>query len=126
MFAITMKTMELLQIVRRNRKAHYELWLVVDANYRNACVAEFNTMIEMAQSCCAVPRALPATLPAPRNHLEDYDTALAMLEAATNEEIDVDQNTYETLVLDKWLWSAEWCSSSSSYSSSSSSSDSES
>jgi hypothetical protein len=52
----------------------------------------------------AFPRELSQLMQVPQQHKEDFETTISMLESATDSVIELDQETYEKIVLGKFIW----------------------
>lgn len=44
----------------------------------------------------------------PDNHLRDYDAAIKMLEMSVDSELEIDNSTFQNLVMDRWDWSEDF------------------
>ncbi len=51
----------------------------------------------------------------PRNYLDEYDTAINMLNWSTEDEIDLDYQSFRQYVEDDWNWKQSWSLSNSGY-----------
>lgn len=56
------------------------------------------------EKMCSFPRELSGLMRVPEEHRQDFDTTISMLEAATDSVIELDQETYERIVLGKFSW----------------------
>lgn len=44
----------------------------------------------------------------PSNHLDDYDTAISMLEFSLDDVVELDRKEFQSYVMDKWSWKADF------------------
>jgi hypothetical protein len=56
------------------------------------------------------------SLPFPEDHTDDYDRVLAMLEMSLESEIEIDENTFASYVMDDWQWKKAFLTTNSAYS----------
>ena len=115
---VTVNKEELLEKLRANRAKHRAVFLEAQEGYRKAVIAELDRMLQEARDGKKIRRRIE--LPEPRDHTDDYDAAIAMVEMAVCESIVISDYDFRCYVLDKWDWSETFSSSSSSYCSSSS------
>ena len=65
-------------------------------------IAELERHLQDARDRKKISRAL--SLPEPQDHTEDYDSVIAMLEMSVEDIIELDADSFQRYVLDKWSW----------------------
>jgi hypothetical protein len=90
---------------RRKHLAEYELAL---AGWREKMMSMCMQVVGNCKKLLTYPRDLHKLSQMPEKHVEDFDNAIAMLENATDAVIELDQDMFNTLVLGKWDWQAQF------------------
>ena len=103
MNAIVMRKTELLEILRKNRDNHRDLFLKAQEGYRKQVIAEFERMLEEARDHKPIRREI--LLPEPIDHTNDYDTIIQMLELDISDEAEIGHVDFQRYVRDEWPWS---------------------
>jgi hypothetical protein len=90
---------------RLKHLAEYELAL---AGWREKMTDMCMKVVGNYRKLIAYPRDLHKLSQMPEKHVEDFDNAIAMLENATDEVIELDQDLFNTLVQGKWDWQSQF------------------
>lgn len=104
MHEVKVKRLELLAIVKKNMKAHRDLFLKAQTGYRQAVIEELDAMLKEAREGKKIRRAI--ALPEPQDHTEDYNRVIKMLEMSVDKTIDLDSSSFDNYVRDQWNWKA--------------------
>ncbi len=111
---LTFMTSEILEKLRTNREEH--LKIVTEA--QTGCRAKWKGMLEKALYALeAGDKVEPMLhLASPDNHVGDFDRAIEMLEMTTDEEIELDEATFQAYVRNQWSWERQFLMSNVAYS----------
>ncbi len=91
----------LIEVIRINRSKHAKTFNANVALYRAKQRDWLETQrLELTKENPVVERQM--NFPAPQHFIKNYDTALRMLECCTDETIELDQATFQSLVMDDW------------------------
>lgn len=96
------KKSALLESIRRNRDAHKSEYDAAMAIYREKMIELLELRLVEIQDGGPIERHI--ALPEPRSFLDSYDTAIAMLEWHTADEVPLAQHDFERYVLNNWEW----------------------
>ena len=110
---VTVNKVELLAILRDNRKRHYEMFLRAQEGYRKAVIKQLDQMLANAKE--GKPIRLFFSMPEPVNHVKDYDRIIRMLELNVTEQVTISESKFNQYVMDEWSWSEFANSTNSSY-----------
>jgi hypothetical protein len=113
MSGVTVKRMELLQVLMANREAHREVFLEAQEGYREEAIKEIDRMLEDARKTKIVRRSI--TLIEPQDHTKDYDRAIRMLEMCVQENVFISESEFAMFVQDDWDWKKQFVGSTSNY-----------
>lgn len=116
--SLSFEVEDVLEKLRENKEAH-------EAEYNKAVEGykvKLKEDLQQALMQCEVditegkiPKVPRFNLERPNHHLEEYTTAISMLEMTVNEEITLNQSQYYQYVLDEWDWTYGFRKMSSSY-----------
>lgn len=95
---------KLLEILKKNRDGHRELFLKAQEGYRAAVIKALDNAL--TDACNGVAFRTFVDLAAPEDHTGDYDTVISMLELSVDPEIVIDRGEFQQFVMDKWDWAA--------------------
>lgn len=112
---VRVKRLELLDILRKNRKAHLETFQKALAGYREVAIEELDRMIEEAKAGKRIRRQLE--LIEPTNHTKDYDRVISMLEMCIDNTIELAEDEVGMYVMDDWRWKEQFTQTSAHYTS---------
>ncbi len=116
MNGLTMKfpVTELLGALKANRATHETMATEAKRNYLVALQKELASKLkDLEQGKKVNPNS---KLPIPGDNLEEYDTAISMLNFTCDKEVTLTQDQYHSYVLDKWRWKKEFLTTASNYS----------
>ena len=103
--AVTVKVVDLIEIVTENRDLHRDAYEEALAGFRLAANRVLNERIDQIAQRLVV--GLTFRLPIPEDHTNDYDRVIQMLgmtKEAGEETIVLDQHEQEMYVMDQWGW----------------------
>lgn len=111
---IRAKKEEILSRLRANRETH----AVIVAEARKGYVEKARESLRerLDQLLNGKIVSLSFSLEPPQDHSDVYDTAIQMLELATDDVIEMDSTQVRTLVMDQWDWSRHFLASNAQYS----------
>lgn len=111
---VTAKVSVLLEKLRTNREEHAAIVKEAREGYMRKAQDELNKRLGELKEGKIV--GLVFSLTPPQDYTRVYDTAIATLEIATEEEIKMTPDQIRHLVLDDWDWQREFLASTSQYS----------
>lgn len=110
--SITMKRDDLIDRIKKNRATHKAEYETAHAAWRAIFLAGLERLQGfIAQGKLGVEKEmsrLRSESPEPKSHDAEYDTALAMLEAAIEDKVVVHAHEFRQLVRDEWDWKDRW------------------
>ena len=126
MRSVKMNTKELLEIVRANKTKHEAdfkeavtdyLTVVRKVTKENAKIARANAgKAEAAADLTSLVFVSAKSIPAaPRSYSDEYGRAIRMLELEVEPVVEIEDDTFNQLVLDEWNWKAQFVASASMY-----------
>jgi hypothetical protein len=101
---VKVKRLKLLATIKKNRKAHRDLFLKAQEGYRKDMIEELDRMLKDAKDGKQIRRAV--IMPEPQDHTPDYDRVIAMLEMSVDTVIELDADSFDNYVMDNWAWRA--------------------
>jgi len=101
---VKVRTEELRQKVVENKKKHKELVEKSTQGYLKAIEKELKYLLKEVLKEKEVNFRELYRLQPPINKIEEYDTALLMLDMSTEDEVELTQDDFMKLVQDKWSW----------------------
>lgn len=110
---ITVPKERLIKTLKKNRKKHLKIFEEAQAVYRAQMIKELDRALQDARDGKKIRRAF--TLPVPENHVDDFDTALEMLEWDTNEEVELMEYDFCCFVKNEWGWQQSFAANTQSY-----------
>lgn len=93
---------KLLSALQANRDEHRKVFEEALAGYKREMIEHLNRMIEDIRAGKRVHHTI-AILP-PSDHTEDYDRAIGMVTATSQDTIELTAEEYGNLVMDRWAW----------------------
>lgn len=111
---IKVRTSDLKEKVEENRKAHRAIFDEAVEGYLSKSLELLEAHIEQIKSGKMV--RIQVSLAYPEDHTVDYDRVLAMLEMSLEDEIEIDETTFASYVMDDWQWKRQFLTSNSAYS----------
>lgn len=110
---IEVDKVQLLAVLKENRRKHRTVFLAALDGYRKAALKELNARIKMLSE--GRSPTIRLLLDRPEDHTPDYDRVIGMLEMDKAETFRLDQMTYGQYVNDDWTWKRHWAKMSSGY-----------
>lgn len=111
---ITVEKKALLEIMRKNREVHREIFLEAQEGYRKAIIAELDQMLSEARQGRRIRRSVD--LVEPQDHTKDYDRVIRMLELETGAEVKISEQDFSAYAMDDWHWKRQFLYSNRAYS----------
>lgn len=103
----------LLLTVRENRAKHKIDYDEAVEGYKTKVIEELQNALTTALSNTAVNyTGIKQLLQPPQNYLNEYDRIIKMLEMSSDEIIELSEQEFNQIVLDEWLWTAQFTNSS--------------
>lgn len=116
MHAVKVNRKELLKIVTDNKEKHVNDFNESVEDYKSAVIKLAEANLELAKSGdlekIAKMRAVPQK---PVSYENNYTRAIRMLELSVDKEIEVEEDVFNQLVLDEWMWKQAFVASSALY-----------
>lgn len=116
MHAVKVNRIELLGIVRGNLEKHTKEFNESVEDYKAAAIKLAEANMELAKSGdldkIAKIRAVPQR---PTSYAQNYNRAIRMLELSVDDVIEVEEDVFNQLVLDEWMWKQAFIASNSLY-----------
>lgn len=105
MDSIKMKRLELLKIVKENATKHVADYDEAVEDYKLGVVKVAKANLKIANSGELEKFSTFQRMPAaPVNYAENYSRAIRMLELSVEDVIEIEDHTFNQLVLDEWGW----------------------
>lgn len=92
----------LIETLKKNREEHKAIFDKAQVVYREQMIAELDRALDEAKNGGKIRRGF--SLPVPENHIEDFDTAIQMLEWDQGKTVELTQREFQTYVENKWGW----------------------
>jgi hypothetical protein len=92
----------LYETVSTNRDNHRAQFLTAQTRYREKVIQLLDERLRQVRD--GDPISLTFGLPEPQDYTQDYDAALAMLKWSVDDQVELDQRSFEQLVLNRWAW----------------------
>lgn len=100
--------------LRENREEHSSIITEAKKNYLVALKKELEKKLDLMEEGKKInPNS---KLPVPGDNLEEYDTAISMLEFTNDSDVILTQDQYHCYVEDKWHWQRDFLNTASNYS----------
>lgn len=105
MDSVKIDRQNLLGIVKENAIKHLKEYDEAVEDYKKAVLKIATDNLKLAKSGDLVKfTAMKAQPQPPQNYATSYSRAIRMLELSVEEVIDIEQDTFNQLVLDEWHW----------------------
>ena len=111
MHVVRIKKEQLVQIVKKNRQEHRDIFLKSQEKYREVAIALLDKQLKAAREGKPFVLAEFTQLVQPQDHSHDYDRALRMLELEVEDVVTLTTADFANLVQDQWNWSRQWAAS---------------
>ena len=113
MKSINVKRTDLLDILKKNRENHRDIFEKAQDIYREQAIQELDRMLSDAKANKKIRRFV--MLPEPEDHTEDYDRAISMMEMSVDDIIELVETDHSQYVMDNWGWQKSFATNTSSY-----------
>lgn len=97
---------QLLDVIKRNREQHHEVYLKAWEKYKERVIEELNQRLEDARHGRKIITHI--ALPEPEDHTSDYDRVIRMLEMDQRSSIELPEHEFAIYVMDQWDWKRAW------------------
>lgn len=116
MQSVKINRKELLKIVRDNKTKHVTEYEEAVTDYKAGVVKLAKENLKLANSgeLDKISR-IKAAPQAPVSYEDNYNRAIRMLELSVDEVIELEENDFNQLVLDEWVWKRAFTAMSASY-----------
>lgn len=104
MQSVKLKREELLNILKKNRETHAREFSDATEAYEKAYNDTIKSLLNKKPTDLS---RIARELIRPRDHNEEYDTVIRMLELAVDDEVTLGANEFRQYVQNQWEWSAE-------------------
>jgi hypothetical protein len=108
-------SIELLEIVTKNRKKHADEYAKARKGYQAKLVKALTEELKNAKQGKKVVFH-HINLARPKKHLADYDRAIMQLKMATDSAVEMTNEDFAQLIMDEWSWKKEFSASNAFYS----------
>jgi hypothetical protein len=113
MRTVTVVKEDLIAKINTTRTEHREQFLAAQEKYRERVIEELDR--RLAEVRAGKPISLGFSLPEPQDYTHEYDMALEQLEWEIEDTVELDQSTFQELVLNQWAWARQFAATSLSY-----------
>lgn len=93
---------ELLEKLTSNRLEHIEIYKEACEGYHADIIKTLERKLEKAKE--DIDTKMYFSMSKPSSNIEEYDTAIAMLEMSVDDEVELTAEQFSCYVLDKWSW----------------------
>ncbi len=107
MRTVKIRKSELIEAITKNRSIHIDEYVKASEGYRDYMVCELGKAIDRLKSGENIELRFDYDKP-PKDHAKEYDTALKMLSMSVEDEIELYDSEFKSLVLDDWEWQHAW------------------
>lgn len=101
---ITVSRIDLLTTLEDNREKHLAQYTKAIKGYRKKVIKTLEKQLKDARDGGKIDLRALGMFPEPRNYVAEYDTAIAMVEWAQGDSIEIDQESFRNFVQDEWGW----------------------
>lgn len=114
MKTITVKKIDLMGRVEKNRSVHRKIFEEAVEGYKKQAIKLLEDHIERIKN--GKVEEVFVRLPQPEDHTTDYDRILEMLAMHIEDEIAIDEDAFASYVMDDWSWKRQFLATNSAYS----------
>ena len=114
MEAITVDKSQLIGKITNNRKDHRKIFEEAVEGYKKESIRLLEEHIRNIKNGDLIE--IFVRLPRPEDHTSDYDRVLEMLNMHIGDEIEIDEASFASYVMDDWDWKRQFLSTNSAYS----------
>lgn len=115
MESVTVKTQDLKEILRNNRKQHRAIFIEAQKKFREKVMKLLDWELKRMREGGDYKAETFTRLVVPIDQTKDYDVAIGMLDMEVNRTIALSTQEYQCYVLDEWGWSHMWATANSHY-----------
>jgi uncharacterized membrane protein len=115
MDTIKVHRMEVLAVVKENRKNHIKEFNQALKEWKKSCKKALKKALERAEKDGFIDLGVFTDLPKPVSYEKSYDNAIARLEMDVREEIELEDREFSAWVQDDWNWRGAFVASTSLY-----------
>ncbi len=116
MRSVKVNKVELMKILQDNKKKHIKEFDESVKDYKKAALKVAKEHVDLAKSGdldkIAKIRAMPQR---PASYEDSYNRAIRMMELSVDEVIELEEQIFNQLVLDEWMWKTAFTASSALY-----------
>ena len=99
---IKVNKQKLLEVLKSNREEFLTIYEAAMEKYRAAAIEKLESMLDAAKNGEKIQHSFQ--LAVPNNYENDFSEAIAMIEWAIGDEIELDSSDFSCYVLNKWHW----------------------
>lgn len=114
MKSVTVNKSQLVGKVTNNRAEHRKIFEEAVGGYRKEGIRLLEEHIKRISNGSL--ERVYISLPEPEDHTTDYDRVLEMLSMHLGDEVEVDEDSFASYVMDDWSWKRQFLSINSAYS----------
>jgi len=115
MKTIRVQKSKLLEILRKNRAEHREIFLKAQQKFREVAIQELDKQLQAAREGQRFVLRRITQLIEPQDYTAKYDRAIQMLEMSVDDTIEITNQEFQNFIQDIWNWSRSWALSNSGY-----------
>jgi len=115
MDSIKVKKSQLLEVLKKNKEAHREIFLEAVDGYRKQVTKLLEERLWMIKQGKKINLYFGLTEPV--DQTKDYERAIGMLQMSLDEVVELSERDYQCYVLDDWSWKNQFLASNALYSS---------
>ena len=113
MQSVTVSKENLLATMKKNREEHRDVFLRAQEVYRQRVIEELDRRLNDAKN--GRPLDLVFRLPVPEDHTDDYDAAIQAVSWHIEDNIELEWDTFQMYVLNRWHWARAFAANTGSY-----------
>ena len=102
MKSVYVQKMDLLETLNKNLELHKKIYNKSISEFKKNYISTLDRYIKKAKEDSEFEMCL--NLNKPENHERDYKDAITMVEMSCRNEIELNQNEFNTYVLNRWHW----------------------
>lgn len=113
MKAVKISKTVLLETLKKNRKAHRDIFLEAQEGYRMEAIKILDEALKDARENRKIITYINLTVPV--DQTSDYDRAIKMVEMSIDENIEISESDFACYILDDWSWKSNFLASNTMY-----------
>ena len=111
---IVVKKAKLLEILKKNKEEHREIFVEALEGYKKKVIDLLESRLAAIKSGLKVNLYFQVTEPV--DQTKDYERAIGMLEMSLEDEVELNEQDYKCYVMDDWTWKHQFLTSNPFYS----------